>query len=71
MKTPTVEVKWIPDRSNILVQVILRIGDEERDTRLGIGATLAEAFEGVARDIRRHAEHTDEKRMREILRDPG
>ena len=49
----------------------MRVDADAYNDRLGIGATLAEAFEGVARDIRRHAEHTDEKRMRGILGDPG
>ncbi len=68
MKVPTVRVEWVQDP---LVRIVMRVDDDVRNNRVGFGATLAEAFEGVARDIRRHAEHTDEKRMRGILGDPG
>lgn len=71
MNPPSVEITWNADQPHTIVQVVLRIGDDERDLRLGTGYNLVEALEGLVRDIRARAVDADEQRMRKILENDG
>lgn len=67
MKVPTVEVRWVPERSQTLVQVIFKLTDDETYWQCGTGSTLIEALENLVRNLRNRAEREDEHRMRRVL----
>lgn len=70
MRTPTVEVRWISDRPRVLVQVVLRVDEDPEDDAkmyVGTGGTLAEAFDALAKDLRRTAEYYVDDILREKL----
>jgi hypothetical protein len=66
-RVPVVDVRWVTGGPRPLVQVIMSVGDKEEDMRNGVGSTLAQAFEELAKDIRWHAHQKDDDRMRAIL----
>jgi hypothetical protein len=67
--TPTVKVEivWVDDLPNTVVQAVLRISEDESDTRVGTGYCMVDALESLVRSIKQCAVDADEKRMRKIL----
>ena len=68
MRVPLIGFHWCEAVAEPkVVQVLMEVGDDASEIRLGTGVTILEALERLVEDIRLHATIADDQRMRKIL----
>ncbi len=68
MDEPTFKTHYLFDvHSKPLVQIVMRVGGDAVDMRIGTGYTIVEALEELVKSIHREATIQDDQRMRKLL----